>query len=140
MTAPSDAQVRAQARLFAPELTPIADAQLDALVTEARAFVSVRVFGSYQLTALGRLVAHAATVGLSSSQGSTSAPVGGANIAGGISSVSDGAESYGFGAGALSSAPALSMSDSQLATTVHGRQFLALRQTRQRSGVVPRSL
>lgn len=136
----TDAQVLVEARLLAPELTPIVDAQLDVLVTEARAFVSPTVFGIYTLTALGRLVAHAATAGLAASQGSTTAPIGGTAIAGGMSSVSDGAESYGFGAGAISAAVALSMSDAQLATTVHGRQFLALRQTRRRSGVIPRAL
>ena len=127
----TDAQIRAQARSLAPELTGVSDSLLDARIEWARAHVSLRAFEAKTLTALGYLLAYAVTSDLAGSQGSTSAAIGSGATAGAITSASTGGLAIGYGgSGSVASAAPLSMSDAILAENPYGRKFLSLRQTR----------
>lgn len=138
---PSDEDIRDAARNLAPELTATLGAAESAVpdgvalrILWARAHASIVVFATYQTLALAYLLAHACTVDLAGSQGSTSAPIGSGATAGATTSTSVGGMSESYGAsGVVSAFTALSISDAALAATQYGRGFLSLRGTRSKT-------
>ena len=100
-----------------------------------RGLACLEVFGvEYLTTALGYLLAHRVSRDLASTQGSTTAQIG-PGATGAIVSESTGGMSTGYGAsGMMGAAVAGGATDAELALSVYGQGFLALRNGR--SGAV----
>lgn len=145
MVTPTDEQVRDTARGLAPELTTVLGAADTALsdgttsrilwarMAASRTSYRVDAAGDRLLLVLGYLLAHRATADLMGSQGSSSAPIGGAATVGGVASTSVGAMSISYG---TSGRAAMSELDADLMTTAYGRAVLGMRATRSRPNVV----
>lgn len=133
---PTDAEIRDACWNLAAELrslvgTGTVPAEVTARLPWCRSLACLDVFGvDYLTTALGYLLAHRLSRDLAATQGSTSAQIG-PGVTGAITSVATGGMSLGYGAsGMMGPAVAGGAVDAELALSVYGQGFLALRNTR----------